>query len=104
MAGTTPQPVSGSSPRFEVITVEENGTTRVERLRAWQLSRSFPLFRATQFVRSGSSAMPLSVLDGLVFPPLLLAFPFGTLILGLVMLLRGGLASPRVRPPYTSDQ
>jgi hypothetical protein len=89
-------------PMFEVITVQQDGRTRIEHLSAWQLSRSFPLFRSTQFVRSGRasgipaamvetfllSPFPLSMLEGLFLWPILLVYPVGSFFLGLSLLRR----------------
>jgi hypothetical protein len=91
------QPGNTGRPQFEVITVEQDGSTRLQRLRTWELGRSFPLFRATQFVRDGtSSAIPLSMLEAFIFPPILLVFPVGSLALGLILLRRGYRRSERL--------
>ena len=84
-------------PRFEVFEVMEGGVMRHEQLRGWQLSSSYPLFRATQFVRWENLlyGVPLSVLDWVAYPPLLLVFPLGTFALGTVLVWRGR-ASKRV--------
>ncbi len=99
------QPRGTGKPTIEVITVEQDGDTRIQHLPVWWLGQSFPLFRSTQFVRAPTpsssiplsvleaivfSAMPLSMLEGLYFWPLLLVFPIGTFVLG-VFLLRPGL-------------
>jgi hypothetical protein len=84
------QPDSTEGPRFEVTTVAEDGTRETRLLRQWQLGTSYPLFRSTQFVRDGSFfAIPLSMLEAFIFPPILLMFPIGTLIVGVVLVRRG---------------
>ena len=87
---------SGASPRYEVITVAEDGLHETRVLRGFELGGSYPLFRATQFVRDANlwSGVPLSVLDFVVLPPLLLFFPLGTLLLGLHWIRRGIQAAP----------
>jgi hypothetical protein len=83
------QPDPGAGPTFEVITIQENGKRSARVLRGWQLGRDYPLFRSTQFIRDGNStAFPLSMLDALAAPPLLLVCPVGTLILGLYLAWR----------------
>ena len=91
------QPTDAISPRFEVVTVASDGTRERRVLRAWRLGTDYRLFRATQFVREGAwAAMPLSLGATFgVFPVLLLAFPVGTFVAG-VLLMRGG-SSARVR-------
>lgn len=70
-------------PWFEVNTFDKDGRRETRMLRTWQLGSSYPLFRSTQFVRHGaSSAFPLSMLDALMFPPILCVVPIGTLIIG----------------------
>jgi hypothetical protein len=84
------QPDSAASPRFEVITLAENGAPSRRLLSTWQLGASYPLFRSTQFVRDGTSAaIPLSMLEAAIFPPILLVFPIGTFVLGLYLIRRG---------------
>jgi hypothetical protein len=96
------QSKDGERPLFEVITVEHDGGMRIQYLHSWQLGRSFPLFRSTQFVRSARattfpaatiegfavSPFPLSMLEGIAIWPILLVFPIGSLVLAL-HLLRG---------------
>jgi hypothetical protein len=84
------QPDSTIGPRFEVITVAEDGAQRTRLLSTWQLGTTYPLFRATQFIRDGTSAaIPLSMLDASIFPPTLLVFPIGTLALGVYLIRHG---------------
>jgi hypothetical protein len=91
------QPSVSERMRFEVITVEQDGVTHIERLGGWQLGRDFPTFRATQFIRAGLLAgVPLSMLDAFIFPPILLVFPLGSLALGVILLRRGRISSQRV--------
>lgn len=75
------QPREGGRPEFEVMSIEERGTPRIRRLGRYQLGASYPLFRATQFVRDGSP-FPLSMLGAAYLWPIVLVFPLGTLVLG----------------------
>ncbi len=80
----------GSRPRYEVITITDDGIETRRLLRKHQLGRSYPVFRSTQFLRGSSFfIVPLSVLDFFIFPAFLFIFPIGTLIIGL-LLIRGG--------------
>jgi hypothetical protein len=80
-------PLSERQTRYEVTTVEQDGTHHTSTLRTWQLGANYPLFRSTQFIRDGS-AIPLSMLGAVIFPPLLIVFPLGTLVLGIILLRR----------------
>jgi hypothetical protein len=80
----------GSGPRYEVITVTDDGIVTRRLLWTHQLGRSYPVFRSTQFLRGSSFfVVPLSALDFFIFPLFLFIFPIGTLIIGL-LLSRGG--------------
>lgn len=90
------QAMESDAPRFELVTISEAGEWHTQVLRSWQLCRDYPTFRATQFVREGTSwPFPLA-LDGVIgfFPILLLIFPLGTLVLGVFLLARRGKAQP----------
>ena len=83
-------------PRFEVIAIASGKVRRSEILRTWQLGRSYRHFRATQFVREGTSAaFPLSVLEAFYFPLVLLVFPVGSFILGTWLWRVGRRRAPR---------
>lgn len=80
-------PVDDHGTRYEIHRVGEDGRVTTAVLRGWQLARDYPVYRATQFVRPHAwIAAPLSMIDAAAFPPLLLIFPFGTLVLGGVLL------------------
>jgi hypothetical protein len=84
------QQVESATPRYEVITLAGSGAPDRHVYAGWQLGRSYPLFRATQFLRTGVlEGMPLSMLDALIFWPILLIFPFGSFVLGSVLLWQG---------------
>jgi hypothetical protein len=92
------QPEAASSPRFEVVVVQEDGTYSVREFRTWQLAESYPLFRATQFIRdSTSGALPLSMLDMAAAPVILLICPLGTFLVGSACLLTSYLLARRGR-------
>jgi hypothetical protein len=59
-------------------------------LRGWSLGSRYGVWRATQFLRANEwEAFPLSMLDFVAFPIVLLIYPIGTLILG-IGLVRSG--------------
>lgn len=77
--------------RYEIHRVDQDGRVSSVTLHGWQLANNYPVYRATQFVRPHAwVAAPLSMIDAAAFPPLLLVFPFGTLVLGGVLLRRSG--------------
>lgn len=82
-------PVDDHGTRYEIHRVGADGRITTAELRGWQLARDYPVYRATQFVRPHAwVAAPLSMIDAAAFPPLLLIFPLGTLVLGGVLLRR----------------
>ena len=77
----------GSTVRYEVLTLGAGHPVDRHVYQGWQLGRSYPLFRSTQFLRTGIlDGVPLSMLDALYFWPILLVFPFGSLVLGCMLL------------------
>ena len=83
------EPRPGASARYEVTTMADSGSIQTQVLRGWDLGASYPLFRSTQFIRSGIlSGVSLSMLDASYFWPILLVFPLGSLVLGLWLVRR----------------
>jgi hypothetical protein len=79
----------GASARYEVTTVADSGSVQTQVLRGWDLGASYPLFRSTQFIRSGLlSGVSLSMLDAFYFWPILSVFPVGSLVLGVWLVRR----------------
>jgi len=84
------QATPGSSVRFEVNTLDENGVVTRDVLHPWSLGGRYAVWRATQFLRAHEwEAFPLSMLEGVMVPIILLIFPIGTLILGIALVLLG---------------
>lgn len=95
------RPDSLHPERYELIMLRRGSVER-RVLMMGQLTESWPAFRGTQLVRSALDTdrplpisilhallrqpFPLSVLEGAAFPPLLLLFPLGPLVLGALML------------------
>ena len=78
--------------------MQEDGSVATRRYRAYELGTDYRLFRTTQFVRDGtSSAVPLSMLEAVYFWPVLLFYPIGSMLLGVILIRRahrGGRARP----------
>lgn len=101
------QPDPTSRPRFEVVTIQENGTYTTRELGTWHLGESYPLFRATQYIRDSiSGAIPLSMLEMAAAPLILLICPVGTFLLGSACVLQPYLAARRrgTRQPTMIDE
>jgi hypothetical protein len=79
------QPTATDSPRFEVTVVSAGGTSRTRILRGWQLGSDYRHYRATQFMRGGTWAIPLALGSFVFFPILFLIFPVGTLVVGILL-------------------
>ena len=95
------QQAQDATPAYEVITLAAGASPERHVYAGWQLGGSYPLFRATKFLRTGvMEGVPLSMLSALYFWPILLVFPLGSFVLGTVLLWRGrrGL-SGRVNSP-----
>jgi hypothetical protein len=90
------QPAERATPQYEVLTLAVGHTVERRVYAGWQLGRNYPLFRSTQFLRTGIlEGVPLSLLDALYFWPILLIFPFGTLVLGCFLLRPGHRRDPK---------
>jgi hypothetical protein len=75
------------SPLYEITTIDGNGAIVTDTFPPWRLGTDYRRFRATQFMQSGAQVMPLSVADMLgMMPVLVLVFPLGTLLLGVLLL------------------
>jgi hypothetical protein len=81
------QPTEGDSPEFEVTEVTHAGGHETRIFSAYQLGAEYRRFRATQIVRDGLwTVFPLSLSEVAGFAPVfLLLFPFGTLVVGLLL-------------------
>lgn len=86
------EPTRARSVAYEVTTVRANGAMSTAQYSAWQLGQSYPLFRSTQFLHDGGSSegMPYSALGLASFPLLFVVYPFGSLVVGCLMLRRQG--------------
>lgn len=83
---------------FEQLIVHSSGVVETRVVRGWQLAFDYRSFRSTQFVRSSEwEVLPLD-LSGVAgfFPVLLLLFPVGMLIGGIVLLRRSRFGAPAV--------
>jgi hypothetical protein len=83
------EPRDGQGVRFEVNQIDESGAVTTRVLRGSSLGRYYPVWRTTQFLRANEwEAFPLSMLDAVIFWPILVVYPFGTLLVGIVLVWR----------------
>ena len=81
------QPLDADNPQFEITIVDPMGAQRVKRAAAWQLGWDYRVYRSTQFLRNSEwEVMPLALDPLIFFPALLLFFPVGTTIVGILLL------------------
>jgi hypothetical protein len=91
------QPAANDPVRFELVIVRSNGAVERRTVHGWQLAFDFPSFRSTQFIRSEWEVLPLDVSEVAgFFPIFLLLFPLGTLVAGIVLLVRSRLRAPAI--------
>jgi hypothetical protein len=83
------QPSASHRATFEVTVIDSRGASSVNRYSAWQLGRTYPVLRSTQFLHDDDSeGMPFSMLGAVVFPPILIVFPLGSLVAGVLLVRR----------------
>lgn len=92
------QTAAADPARFELLIVHSNGAAETRTVRGWQLGFDYPSYRSTQFVRSSEwEVLPLDVSEVAgFFPILLLIFPVGTLVVGIVLLRKARIRAPAV--------